>query len=600
MIFNTRAHKHMKIIRGADAARDSKKYSKATRLYERALQIVPDDAAIHIQCGHMFKEFGDLANAERHYRQANHLTPDDPDLALQLGHFYKVAGRLEEAELAYRRAIALKPDWAEPAHQLAELGRVGWSNQAEQGTAVKSRSKRAQNVIRQADAARDAKKYRGAAALYEKALRLDPDDAAIHIQCGHMFKEAGELARAEEHYRRAQQLTPEDPDLAMQLGHFYKIAARLKEAELAYRRAVTFDRNWSEPARWLGDLYRLGWRNHTEERMQWPNCADGRVAAYWPEDFALDTARDNSLRFRFAEGLVPELASRPAASFLHAHSEEIQVRALGRRERTRWGMRNTLRGADAIRGFCISAIPIVELRATLNGLRFCAIPLEGFPLKYEGENPRKKKYVFNVWYDFSNFIDGIYDLELQFVDAHQGMRLHREQVVIAPPLSEAEYPDSDRLVSLSATDTRSPEDQINSRPSMIRLAKRKRFATPPRNVLIQRVDQLGDLIVSVPAVRRLRELFPDARLVGLLSLANAELAGTLNLFDEIVAVDFPDDEWERRRVMALEAQHELRQRLEAFKFDVAIDLMESNVSRPLLLLSGAPFLFGFMMKTLLG
>jgi len=79
----------------------------------------------------------------------------------------------------------------------------------------------------------------------------------------------------------------------------------------------------------------------------------------------------------------------------------------------------------------------------------------------------------------------------------------------------------------------------------------------------------------------------------LLSFANAELAKTLNLFDEIIAIEFPEDEWERRRIMPLDQQRELRQRLQAFKFDVAIDLAEARVSRPLLLLSGAPFLFGF-------
>lgn len=94
----------------------------------RALRLVPEDAAIHIQCGHMFKEAGDLSRAEHHYDQAKQLNPDDPDLALQLGHFYKVAGRLQEAELAYRRAIDLDPDWPEladsgPCQAEAPLGR---------------------------------------------------------------------------------------------------------------------------------------------------------------------------------------------------------------------------------------------------------------------------------------------------------------------------------------------------------------------------------------------------------------------------------------------------------------------------------------------
>jgi len=128
IIFNGGVRKQRRSLRDADAARDAKKYFKAALLYEKALRLAPDDAAIHIQCGHMFKEAGDLARAERHYGQAKELTPNDPDLALQLGHFYKVAGRPLEAELAYRRAIDLDPDWPEPATELAGLYRTGWRN----------------------------------------------------------------------------------------------------------------------------------------------------------------------------------------------------------------------------------------------------------------------------------------------------------------------------------------------------------------------------------------------------------------------------------------------------------------------------------------
>ena len=432
-------------------------------------------------------------------------------------------------------------------------------------------------IIRDANSARDAGEYRRAALLYEKALRLVPDNAAIHIQCGHMFKEAGELANAEPHYLKAKQLTPEDPDLALQLGHFYKIAGRPREAERSYRRAIELNPTWPEPAIQLAGLYRTGWRNDTTGRAgEWIIPASS--ARCWSD----------------SDWLLPELAPLPPQSMLHSHVEEISIRWLGRRERTHWGgVRSTLRGVDAVRGFCVSAVRIAELRAMLNGLRFYTAPLQGFPLKYEKDNPNKRKYVFNIWHDFSNFSYGTYDLELHFVDENAQIRAHKEQVIIAPPLSEDDYPNSDRLVSVLSSDQRSVEEQINSRPSMIRRADLTRFATPPRNILVQRVDQLGDLVVSIPAIRRLRELLPESRLVGLFSFANAELAGTLDLFDEVIAIEFPDDEWERRRIMPLEQQHELRRKLAPFKFDVAIDLAEADVSRPLLQLSGAPVLVGF-------
>ena len=438
-------------------------------------------------------------------------------------------------------------------------------------------TRKSKQIIRDANAARDAREYGRAALLYEKALRLVPDNTAIHIQCGHMFKEAGDLANAEPHYLEAKQLTPDDPDLALQLGHFYKVAGRPTEAELSYKRAIELDPAWPEPAIQLAGLYRTGWRNDTTGRAgEWSIPASS--AGCWSD----------------SDWLLPELAPVPPQSMLRAHVEEISIRWLGRRERTHWGgVRSTLRGVDAIRGFCVSSVRIAELRAMLNGLRFYTAPLQGFPLKYEKDDPNKMKYVFNIWYDFSNFSYGIYELELQFVDENAGVRAHKEPVIIGPPLSEDDYPNSDRLVSLSASDLRSVEEQINSRPSMIRRADLTRFPTSPRNVLVQRVDQLGDMVISVPAIYRLRELLPESRLVGLVSTANAELARTLDVFDEVIAIEFPDDEWERRRIMPLEQQHELRRKLEPFKFDVAIDLAEANVSRPLLQLSGAPVLVGF-------
>jgi hypothetical protein len=49
------------------------------------------------------------------------------------------------------------------------------------------------HIRRQADAARDKREYMKAALFCEKVLSHAPDDAAIHVQCGHMFKEVGEL-----------------------------------------------------------------------------------------------------------------------------------------------------------------------------------------------------------------------------------------------------------------------------------------------------------------------------------------------------------------------------------------------------------------------
>jgi ADP-heptose:LPS heptosyltransferase len=452
----------------------------------------------------------------------------------------------------------------------------------------------AADMIARADAARDARQYRDAALLYDESLRIAPGGAAIHVQCGHMFKETGDLARAEQHYLVANRLTPTDPDLALQLGHFYKVAGRLKDSEANYRRACVLRPGWPEPAIELANLYRIGWRRDA-----------GSTAALITElqSANLHRVADDILRFedetaeiaRASAGskLARELVPRKPESMFHAHQESIEIRRLGRPEPSHWGLLPTLRGVEAIRGFCISAVPILEMQVAINGYTIHRSPMAtGHVLNDERENKDLRKYVFNVWFDFSHFVLGCYEVELRFLDLNYATRTRRDRIVVAEPLAVVDFPDSDGLLSLQESDHRSVDEQINGMPSMVRPAKRSLFNKPPRNVLILRTDQLGDMVASVPAMRRMRQLLPGARLVGLLTSANADLARTLDLFDEIIVVEFPDDWLERRRIMPLEAQEDLRRKLAPYQFDLAVDLADSRVSRPLLLLSGARFLFG--------
>ena len=583
---------------------------RSAHFYEKVLSYVPDDAAIHVQCGHMFKEAGEFERAEQHYNKARRIMPNDPDLALQLGHFYKVAGRLDEAELSYRRAAELMPGAAEPVDELAGLVRNRQSISGDSGmrrlvAPARKSDRTGREVRRHARADPTASQLAGgktvhlirraASALYEKALEVAPNDAALQIKRAHLFESAGNLTRAAHHYQQAQLLAPDDPNIALQLGYFHRTCARPREAELWFKKAVELDLDWPEPADQLEELYSRGWRNRHKEDSVRPNGGDGAFCSLNSAAERISEADEGTLNgFSINRLLSPELAPRAPESQLHPYSEQIEIKRLGRRQRTGWGTHITLQGVEAVRGFCVSASPVTDLRASLNGLAFHREgPLRGYPLKYESRDLNKRKYVFNIWFDFSNFANGLYDIDLQFTFANGSVRTYRDVVVVDEPLSIEEYPNSDRLVAISPDDNRSLEEQINTQPSVIREARRAVLSTPPQNVLVVRADQLGDMVTSIPAIHRLRELLPSARLVGLVSVANAELAESLHLFDEIVTIQFTDDEWERRRVLALDEQYELRQRLSKFKFDVAIDLSMAADSRHLLVLSGAPYVIGF-------
>ena len=419
----------------------------------------------------------------------------------------------------------------------------------------------ARRLIDRGNIARDAGRHQLAGILYEEALRLIPGNGRIHIQCGHMMKEAGDFASAERHYLDALRLLPGDEDLALQLGHFYKMTERPDLAEDSYRRALDLRPGWVDAA---DELARI----------------EGTLGAAQSPDATAHADRD---------WVVPELLPR-GRDAPDRRLGQVEVRRLAPRwMRSKWGMMRVLRGVEAIRGFCLSATPITTVELLLDGEVVHTLAPQCHAV--DGEEAAYRKYVFNLWHDFSGVPYGRYRVELRLSGPGAAPRVHRAHLLVAPPVGE--HPGSDALVTVDPADPRSIEQQVENAPSMVRSAFRTALPDDIRTILVQRIDQLGDLVCSVPAIRRLRALFPEAQLIGLLSPANAPLGRTLGLFDAIVVTEFPMDPVEKRRVMPLAAQDKLRRALSAYRIDIAIDLCEASESRPALLLSGAPFLYGF-------
>jgi len=417
----------------------------------------------------------------------------------------------------------------------------------------------ARRLIRRANAARDARQFGVAAALYQEALRFNPDNVRARIQCGHMLKDSGDLVGAEEQYKLAEQQLPSDADLALQIGHLHKLAGRPEQAEASYARALALSPGWREAERELAQVSGV--------------VADPSAAYAGQPDW-----------------VVPELLPRGDAAAPAVDRNILRLFRLGgRRAHSRWGDLKVMRGIEAIRGYRLAPGGLTEIRLAIDGATVRREPLPAFPQESEDQF----KYVFNLWHDFSRIEPGRHTIELGFYDATgRRVRRHEETVLVAAPRDEAGFAESDAFVA-GASDGTDIEEAVNSRPSMIRTVERRLLPDSVRTILVQRVDQLGDLVCSVPAIRRLRELYPQAKLVGLMTPANLALAESLGLFDDIVTVPFAESAREGRRILPIEAQDALRRALLPHSFDLAIDLGQGDESRALLLLSGARFLYGF-------
>jgi ADP-heptose:LPS heptosyltransferase/GT2 family glycosyltransferase len=115
-----------------------------------------------------------------------------------------------------------------------------------------------------------------------------------------------------------------------------------------------------------------------------------------------------------------------------------------------------------------------------------------------------------------------------------------------------------------------------------------------RNILVVKLDHVGDFLTVIPALRRLRRGFPDARLCLLAAPRSAALRELVPEADEIIEFEFffPNSRLGQRALSAGDYAA-LQRRLAPYRFDLAVDLRKVPDTRPVLRVTGAPWLAGF-------
>jgi ADP-heptose:LPS heptosyltransferase len=108
----------------------------------------------------------------------------------------------------------------------------------------------------------------------------------------------------------------------------------------------------------------------------------------------------------------------------------------------------------------------------------------------------------------------------------------------------------------------------------------------PQNILIINFGQLGDVILSLPALSAIREKFPNAKTTALIGKSSAEIIELTDFVDGKIAVDRVELRdsgkiWSIRQILKLAA--DIRRR----KFDFIIDLHSLSETNLLGFLSGA-------------
>jgi ADP-heptose:LPS heptosyltransferase len=115
-----------------------------------------------------------------------------------------------------------------------------------------------------------------------------------------------------------------------------------------------------------------------------------------------------------------------------------------------------------------------------------------------------------------------------------------------------------------------------------------------RRILLVMLDHLGDVLLTFPAVDKLRALFPEARISALVGSWSEPLARSNPSIDEVLTYDFfvasssePEQELEE------EEEQRLEKWLSALQFDLAVDFRREPETRDFLHWSRARYTVGF-------
>ncbi|MDR3535508.1 MAG: glycosyltransferase family 9 protein [Acetobacteraceae bacterium] len=115
-----------------------------------------------------------------------------------------------------------------------------------------------------------------------------------------------------------------------------------------------------------------------------------------------------------------------------------------------------------------------------------------------------------------------------------------------------------------------------------------------QRILVVKLDHIGDFVTALPAIRRLKQIFPHAHLTVLAGRASEAFTALEPSIDALIPFDFfharsqlGERDLTRDDFLALQAQ------LAPYRFDLAVDLRKHLSTRDVLKYTGARFLAGF-------
>ena len=220
---------------------DMGEFAKAQGMFEKALQLEPQNIDAQIGKGRSMWMNGDIVKAKLLLEEIAKNAKGDPRPQFYLGRISEDLGRPEEALNLYDQATKMAPQFLDARVAAARLQlRTGKLAEAlailSEAVKQNPRSPQVHNGLGEVYFAQ--KNFRLAEEEFGQALSLDPEFPAAHFNLANTYREKGEYDRASASYEKVATLSPRFPDLAYEHGYNLFLSKKYREALSMYEKAI--------------------------------------------------------------------------------------------------------------------------------------------------------------------------------------------------------------------------------------------------------------------------------------------------------------------------------------------------------------------------